>query len=412
EKERFRKLQTSDRLSDGWGRAFRFFITDDPEAAGETLFWIISEGPDGEGTYPNKGVCSGYAWTNDGNDTMERAYDPSGAFNKDNIVMKLASRDWSSLLSAETRRKETRTQSLIDQITRAMVGTSPKAENMGYTSELLDWPALYMWEVSASQWDDLDDEDATYTYGQPRGLWTRTPTPDTDDALPKARFGVGWRNAYITPPARTGSENRLLDAWGRPMHFFRDDDRLLILSAGADGIYDFGDPAQPAAAANIEEYNGAAQANRDNLVRILDKSYWVPGFLHLPKLTILNADAGSTTVRCRLFGVFDEEGERADPVWTAGADGVWADADGDGTLDDWVLGEGTTGSPAFCYDDTTAEKIVTGARYLVCWADVDGDEAIDPGESGLAKIFQVFAQPGGAVDTITIDAAADFIPLP
>jgi len=343
---------------------------------------------------------------------MERAYDPTASFNKDNIVMKLASRDWSSLLSAETGRKAAHTQNLMDRIARAITGASPTGENTGYTGDLLGWPALYAWEAAASRWDDRNDENTSYTHGQPRGLWTRTPTSDTADDLPKARFGVGWRHAYISPPAKTGSENLLLDAWGKPIHCFRDGERFMILSAGPDGVYDFGDSEDPAAAVSIGAYDPTDEGNADNLALVIEKSAWEPGFLRLSKLTVVNAGAAPATLRCRLFGVFNSSGERADPVWTAGTDGVWADTDGDTALDDWVLGQDGGGSQVFRYDDTTTDMIVPGARYLVCWVDADGDQAPDAGEYGVVKIFQAPARPGGVTDQITIDAAADFTALP
>ncbi len=415
EKERFRKLQSDDRLVDGWGHAFRFFITDDPEAPGESLFWVVSEGPDGDGTYPTKGDCSGFAWTVDSNDTMEQAYDPAARYNQDNILMKLASRDWSSLLASERRRHERETETLIDRIARAVLGTSPTGENTGCTGNLLggpepfshlDFPILYLWEETPGEWDHEDAFGDPYTRGQPRGLWTRTPTPYPEDDLPAARFGVGWHHAYLTPPAKTGADNRLVDSWGNPIQCFRDEDQLLVLSAGPDGLYDFGDPSDPAELVEISDYNGTIPVNADNLVRILDKSEWTIGFLHLPKLTILNAASVTGALRCRLIGVFDRTtGVRADPTWTSGDNGTLADGDLDGTEDDWVLGV-----PAFRYNDTTTEHIASGPRYLVCWVD-DGDGAIETGERGLVKIFQVLARPNGEVDEVILDATG-FAPLP
>ena len=66
-------LQTEGRLTDGWGRALRFFITSDPNHAGSTIFWILSEGPDGAGTYPAKGTCGAHVWTVDAADIMDTA---------------------------------------------------------------------------------------------------------------------------------------------------------------------------------------------------------------------------------------------------------------------------------------------------------------------------------------------------
>ena len=99
EKEAFRLLQTDGCLVDGWDRALRFFISTDPDHAGATIFWILSEGPDGEGAYPNKGSCTGHAWTVDAADTMAAAYDPDASPNRDNLVLKFCSRDWQAVFS-------------------------------------------------------------------------------------------------------------------------------------------------------------------------------------------------------------------------------------------------------------------------------------------------------------------------
>ena len=309
DREAFRTLQTDGRLADGWGRPFRFFITADPDHTGSTIFWIISEGPDKEGTYPTKGACSGHAWTVDADDTMGKAYDEDDAYNRDNIVVKLHSRDWEALLAAGTEGKAAATEAALDRIREALVGESPAGRNTGFTGDLVRWPGLFCWE--GSNWDDKN-EDGTpvaYTKGQPRGLWTDKPNADdSGDDLSASRWGLGWRHACIGAPAGSGADNLLTDAWGREILFFKDDtnDLLLVLSRGEDGKFDFGDtdtlpagapdgtddwiePASPAESLDVTAYDPTSAVNADNRYLVVAGADWRPSFFRLLQFTVIDA---------------------------------------------------------------------------------------------------------------------------
>ncbi len=428
EREAFRKIQTDGVLTDGWGRAFRFFITADPAHPGSTVFWIVSEGPDGEGTYPNKGTCGGHSWTVDEDDTMSAVYDetdpdPKGyndndPSNRDNLALKLYSRDWEAVFAAGDEDKTAETEAILDRIRGALVGESPAGLNTGFTGDLARWPRLFRWE--GSNWDDSDGADA-YTKGQPRELWTDRPNAaDGGDDAPGSTWGVGWRHACLGAPAGSGADNRLTDAWDREILFFKDDanDRLLILSRGPDGKFDFGatnaDHTEPEAftgAVDATAYDPAAALNADNRHIVVAANDWRPGFFRLKGFTVLNACLGDPVhgdTKARFF--------RADGAPVTGVDlltpAILTDEDGDLSLDDWARGDGTPADPAFEYDDTTAQAAVTGARYLVFWNDADSDDEIDGGEDGLRVVYNVEAKAGtGQREAITVNAA-DFQPLP
>jgi prepilin-type N-terminal cleavage/methylation domain-containing protein len=420
DREAFRMLQTEGRLTDGWGRPFRFFITADPDHAGGTIFWILSEGPDKEGTYPTKGTCGGHAWTVDADDTMSTVYDESDPdpkgynendpYNRDNIVVKLYSRDWEALLAAAEEDKTAETEATLERIREALIGESPAGQNTGFTGDLTRWPGLFRWEDGT--WDDKND-DATpvpYTKGQPRELWTDTPNAaDSDDDLAASLWGLGWRHAYIGAPAGSGADNLLTDAWDREILFFKDDgnDLLLVLSRGPDGKFDFGatnaDNTEPEDF--VEEviataYDPSAQFNADNRHIVVAGADWRPGFFRLLEFTVLNATSG-TTKACFF---------RADGAPVAGVDLL--EAGTHGTLDaanTWTCGDDADPPPAFDYDDTTAEEAVTGARYLVFWNDADGNDEIDSGEEYYRVVYNVTAKAGsGQHEAITVDTD-DFV---
>lgn len=428
EKEAFRLLQTEGRLTDGWGRALRFFITDDPDHAGSTIFWMLSEGPDRDGVYPAKGTCSGHVWTVDGNDTMATAYNPDADENQDNIVMKLYSRDWEAIFAEETQSREAATDAILERIRRALVGAGAGGLNSGYSGDFCAWPALFRWEDNGTPddatddfWDDADAADNAYTKGQPRGLWTAQPnSADSADDLAASQWGIGWRHAFINAPGGAGADNRLADAWGREILFFHDtaNGLWLILSRGADGIFDFGSvstdqraPADFTEAVDVTSYDPTAAANADNRHIVVAESDWQPGFFRLLGFTVINAylgDATHGTTKARFF--------RADGSPVSGVDllvpTLLTDEDGDGSLDDWAQGDGTAGDPAFNYDDTTTETAVSGARYLVFWNDSDDDGEIDSGENYHAIIHPVTTASGSGQQNAIIVDGDDFRTLP
>lgn len=428
DREAFRTLQTEGRLTDGWGRALRFFITADPDHAGGTIFWILSEGPDREGTYPTKGTCGGHSWTVDPADTMAETYDESDRYNRDNIVVKLHSRDWEALFAAEEKDKATETEATLERIREALIGECPAGRNTGFTGDLTRWPRLFRWEdngtpndPSDDHWDDEDDSSTAYTKGQPRGLWTAKPNAaDAADDLPDSVWGIGFRHACIRAPAGSGAENRLIDAWGREILFFKDDsnDMLLALSRGPDGKFDFGttsadntEPEDFDEAVDAAAYDPAAALNADNRHLLVDGADWRPGFFRLLQFTVIDAylgDPTNGTTKARFF--------RTDGAPVAGVDllipAALTDEDGDLAVDDWAAGDGTPADPAFDYDDTTAQEAVTGARYLVFWNDADGNDEIDSGERYRRVVYNVTAKAGGGQHDGVIVDTDDFQELP
>lgn len=411
DKESFRLLQTDGRLADGWGRALRFFITADPDYPGGTIFWILSEGPDYEAFYPTKGRCAGHTWSVNANDIMARAYNPDHPKNRDNIVMKLHSRDWQGLFDAEDQRKTLETESILARIHAALVGDAPFGLNPGYTGDVCAWPALFNWDNATGAW--VKKAGGTlYTIGQPRGLWTRTPGA-VADSLNASRFGVGWRHAYLGEPHGAGKDNALRDAWGRELLFFRDDarDALLVLSRGADGKYTFGDtdpsfsePVNYTQALDVSAYNATAALNVDNRHIILRGLDWRQGFFKMYRFVVLRADA---TTKARFFVANQEAQPGVDLLEPS----TLTDEDGDGNVNDWAT-DSSTGQAALSWSDLSPTNATTGSRYLVFWNDANGDNNPDSGEHGQAFIFPVTGMPGsGLQQDLRVDAS-QFKPLP
>ena len=403
DKESFRLLQTADRLADGWDRALRFFITEDTDNPGHTLFWIVSEGADRDGHYPNKGGQAGHghsSWNTVTNNTMGRAYNPDHPKNKDNIVMKLSSRDWQGIFDAEDARKTSETETLLHRIRQALIGDGPMGFNSGYTGDMADWPRLFQWEGSA--WDSLDGSEF-YTTGQPRGLWTDRPGLPADN-LNATRFGLGWRHSYIGAPHEAEANNVLRDPWDRDILFFKDDanDALLILSKGVDGRFDFGTnngthPTNPTEAFDVTAYDPLLGVNADNRHVIITGNQWRRGYFQLQTFTVLNAES---TTKGRFFA------SAAAPV-----DDV--DLFNATTLIDnnWVQGNATE-PPVFAYPNLHGSNATTGGRVLVFWNDDDDNGEPDTGEYGLILHFPITTTPGSThKEALTVDRN-DFVELP
>lgn len=423
EKEDFRLMQTDGRLEDGWGRAFRFFITEDPSFPGETVFWIVSEGPDGQGTYPSKGTCSGNSWTVDPQDTMGLAYDETDSKNLDNIVMKLYSRDWQAVFDANDQERIEQTGRIMDRLRASLAGQGPLEYNTGFSGDMCRWPRLFRWEDNGTPddpdddyWDDRDGSDDPYTKGQPRGLWTSSPNDnDAGDDLPQSSWGIGWRHAYAAAPHGAGEQEVLRDAWGREILFFHDaaNDSMLLLSRGPDGRFDFGtvnadgtEPLDFTEALDISGYDPSAPDNLDNIHRVLKAEDRLPGYFRIDRLVVLNATPGTT--KCRFFR---DDSAPVDGVDILTAD-VLTDEDGDLNDDDWAAGEAAPGTPAFNYDDTTVQKAAAGARYLVCWNDSNLNNDIDSNEEYQVLIFNVTPVPGSSQYDEVVADADDFRVMP
>ncbi|MBW2662608.1 MAG: type II secretion system protein [Deltaproteobacteria bacterium] len=431
EKESFRLLQTDGRLADGWGRALRFFITADQDRPGSTIFRIISEGPDREGTYPTKGIFAAGLWTVDPDDIMSKAYDEDDEYNKDNIVMKIYSHEWEAVFEEINEKKKMETEALFLRIKRVILGSSPGGMNDGFTGDVCRWPKLFRWEnngtpadLTDDYWDDEDGIPVSYTKGQLRELWTRTPNsgdPADDMAEPAwAHAGIGWRGEYLQTPWGINGEQYIRDDWDREVLFFKDNtnDAIMILSRGVDGKFDFGSTnAEKTEPVNFTEVidivvtpydpNDAGGHNKDNIMLIIRKSEWYPGFFTLNKFTVLNATSGITKA-CLFYNY-----PALPLVKVAGTDGSMIDADGDLAVDDWEAGADPPPPCAFNYTDITVNKIKTGARYLVLWDDADGNDTIDAGENQYTAIYNIITNNSMEPrDNITLDVSVDFSAAP
>lgn len=441
DKEKFRLMQTDDRLEDGWNRALRFFITADPDHPGGTIFWIVSEGPDQEATYPTKGSCVAGSWAVDVTDTMGMRYDPNAPYNQDNIVMKIYSHEWQAIIDAVNLRKRQQTEALFTAIRRALVGESSEVSggfNTGYTGGLCRWPSLFRWEdngtpvnLADDHWDDRDGDvpPKAYTKGQPRGLWTDTPnSAEVADNLTRpspASPGIGWSGPYLASPLHSGARDKLVDGWGREILFFMDvaHDSLLVLSRGPDGRFDFGDtdtlptgapdgspdylePGRPTEAVDNTTYNpnDPNGFNADNLVMVIKAEVWKPAWFILDRLVVENATAGLTKAMF-VYGYDGATGQLERTVYTAGIDGTLLD----GT---WTMGD-TAPNQAFVHDALTNPPACAGTRVLVVWNDADDDNQVDSQESWKTLPYNLFTHNGLEPRSLfTIDTLMHFTPAP
>ncbi len=439
EKESFRLLQTDGRVSDGWGRALRFFITADQDRPGSTIFWIISEGPDKEGTYPTKGTFGGAAWGSDPDDTMSKAYDKDDEYNKDNIVMKIYSHEWEAVFEEINEKKKTETEALFLRIKKVISGSSPGGMNDGFTGGVCRWPKLFRWEdngTPADPTDDYwDDEDGavSYTKGQLRELWTRTPNssdPGDDVPVPAwAHAGIGWRE-YLQTPWGINGEQFLRDGWDRKVLFFKDDtnDAIMILSRGVDCKFDFYDtdtlpegapdgtndylePASFTEAIDVTTYNpnDVSGYNADNIVLIVRKSDWSPGYFSLNIFTVNNATYNAVTGVYTKARFFYADGHTETRI--AGTNGN-VNPPLPATTGQWVVG--ASPPPPSAFDSSLfTDDVATGARYLVFWDDADGDGEINTGEMQYTYIYNIITSTGSnQIDNITLDATVNFTAAP
>lgn len=436
EKEAFRLRQTNDRLADGWNRALRFFITEDADQPGETIFWILSEGADGKATFPTKGDWTGGFWVVTDTDSMAReydpdeptlgGYDPEDRYNLDNIIMQIHSSEWRAIFAEQNRRKRQATEATLAAIRRALVGTDTPAEggfNAGFTGNLCRLPALFRWEDNGTPddsnddyWDDEDETNNPYTKGQPRELWTARPYSDDPTSVldPPAwgTWGIGWQGPYLPPPFDSGENEILRDGWGREILFFRDEtnNSLLVLSRGADGRFNFGatdngyfEPLDPTEAVDVNDYDPADPEgwNADNLVLRIDAKHWQGARLTL-HLTVLNATAGVTKAMM-VRGLDNSGNPLTDEPLTAPDD----------LTDDWHV------PSAFAYDAATPNPAMSGTRQLVIWNDINanvGDEVdqVDSGEDHIVipLTLHVHKDLDNTLRFLTIDAASHFTSAP
>ena len=431
EKESFRLLHTNGRLADGWGRALRFFITADQDRPESTIFWIISEGPDKEGTYPAKGTFGG-GWSSDPDDIMGKAYDEDDDYNKDNIVMKIYSHEWEAIFEEINEKKKMETEDLFLRIKRAILGLSPGGMNDGFTGDVCRWPKLFRWEDPF--WDDEDPVPDSYTKGQLRELWTRTPNssdPADDVNEPAwAHAGIGWRGEYLQTPWGINGEQYIRDDWDREVLFFKDNtnDAIMILSRGADGKFDFYDtdtlpegapdgtndylePASFTEAIDVTTYNpnDAGGYNADNIVLIVRESDWSQGYFSLNIFTVNNATYNAGTGVYTKARFFYADGHTETRI--AGTDGSVVPPP-PATTGQWVVG--ASPPPPSAFDSSLfTDDVATGARYLVFWDDADGDGEINTGEMQYTYIYNIITSTGSnQIDSITLDATVNFTASP
>jgi hypothetical protein len=278
-------------------------------------------------------------------------------------------------------------------------------------------PKLFRWEAGTpGTWDDKDGTPTQYTKGQPRGLWTAKPnSQDAADNITLSVWGEGWRTKYFPAPQGIEGGEIIVDPWGRELLFFMDtaNNAILVLSRGDDGKFDFAstntektEPLNFTENVDVTTYDPLFPENQDNIYTIIFPYEYSPGYIKIEKIIVLNAVVGHGTHGTTKAQLFRGEGLAQTLVATT----PLTDEDADGTPDDWITG--STGSPAFIYNNTTAGKIHTGARYLVFWNDVNNDGMIDAGENFKAVILNITAKPGSnQIPEIRVNSV-DFIPLP
>jgi prepilin-type N-terminal cleavage/methylation domain-containing protein len=373
DKEKFRLLQASERLTDAWKRALRFFITNDPDNENGTIFWIVSEGPDFEGVYPNKGICSSHSWTIDETDTMENNYDPELPENQDNIVRKLRSSVFEKIFKEETDEKISKTKEILEKIKKSITGDSPFGSNTGFYSDMLRFPYLYN---ESGEYKTTSDE--LFKKGYPKGLFNKSnKVGKVPFEKNEHSFGTGWKHSYLNLSSIYMDNDYIYDDFGNKIILFNDTTEkiLLILSPGPDQIYDFYNEDLPETEIDINSYDPSLEVNQDNIILKISENDFLPGFLKIEKITILNA---SSTVKAGIYGII---GESSEPFIS---DLSLTDGDSDGLVDDME-----SSSPAFNFSDVSLKRLSSGGRYLVLFNDENSNNIPDNSESGKVYIFNV-----------------------
>jgi|GEM_PF-2354641 len=355
---RFLQTQTEARFADAWGRSLLFFPYYAPAAGSvpeQRELWIVSEGPDGRSAW-NLADPSGYVH-----------YDPTSDENLDNVVLKIAHNEWRDIVTS----LESATRDRLEAVRAGLLGAPGRRDRLGrpvvggflgdlgrlphvYESLGAAWSLRYRWDAAAGVWRPEQWTGGAWTGTgatfdpeavSPRGLWRRDPVTDADpdnDLMP-LRYGVGWRGAYV--PAPRNETQRLADAWGRPLYFYRDAAGLLyVLSAGPDG------QALLPAASNIPgTYDPSAAENLDNLaVCVADSEWRVPGDA-APAIAFEVRGGDLADTRARLYmdaaleaetpARFDELG-----AWTEdGLGTAWRAAFANTVLDDFAAPAVLTG---------------------------------------------------------------------
>lgn len=222
-------LQTESRLADGWGRSFIFWPRYD-RITGQTDLWIISQGPDS--------ACE-WAAVALPDSSVVYDYNPQAPKNADNIYCTIKYHEW---YDHNILRKIELTHKTMENVRTALLGPAGAHDNEGhgilggYVADLGMMPDLFVWsENPAPGWQDYSGG-LTTEPPQPRALWTN------DEAnKPLYANGFGWRGPYYNGVwGRTGKDETVIDAWGRPVAFSYVDTPsgmdFVMTSAGPDGI--------------------------------------------------------------------------------------------------------------------------------------------------------------------------------
>lgn len=306
DRKAFHLLQGQNQLTDGWNRAFRFFIS-------QEHFWMISLNSKHR-DLPLDFDITDYATCDDleAEGYLCRRLSPAKGLEVDQ-----AASVWTSIRRhiirqslgfTDPQQLIIKTEDQLDRIVRSLVGDAPAAPNTGYTADLLTFPDLWNFvcrfdrdepgesdpvpchvcrdeennigyvgvtacaDYPEGRWEQEFNGDG-YTYGQPRGLW------DQGDLI-DSQFGIGWRHRYHHKPGKSSGDpdinsakEYLKDAWGRPLHFFmvRDNgkEHLMIVSTGESerGIFHRDDPAADDFAFPQPEFSGDLTGFNDYLER-------------------------------------------------------------------------------------------------------------------------------------------------
>ena len=372
------------RLADAWGRALVFFPYYDA-AEDRAELWVVSRGPDGRVSWNLSGAYI--------------AYDEDAQPNADNLVVKIRYSQWRETV---VQGLEDKTRAMLEEIREALVGAREATDeknrpvvggfvgDMGRLAHFYRqagdgfWPYRFRWDAQAGVWEPEQWTGAAWaawggTFDAqdcvPRGLWTRDPAGDPDAALPALARGVGWRTTYLRPPA--DEDERPVDAWGRPVRFYHDDEGVLwILSAGPDGKM-----ALPAAGNAPGAYDADAAQNADNVAVTLRDAAWHVAANDEP---IGFAVTGSVTGDTRARLVLRPDERQADP------DEIFRDLRAPGRADAWA-----GWFPAYWH---TLEDWASGTIDAARWSELDSDAAPPSPLSGNVRVENERLTLNGSAD--------------
>jgi hypothetical protein len=304
---------------------------------------------------------------------MENNYDPELPENQDNIVRKLRSSVFEKIFKEETDEKINNTKEILEKIKKSITGNSPFGANTGFYSDMLRFPYLYN---ESGEYKTTSDE--LFKKGYPKGLFNKSnKVGKVPFEKNEHSFGTGWKHSYLNLSSIYMDNDYIYDDFGNKIILFNDTTEkiLLILSPGPDQIYDFYNEDLPETEIDINSYDPSLEVNQDNIILKISENDFLPGFLKIEKITILNA---SSTVKAGIYGII---GESSEPFIS---DLSLTDGDSDGLVDDME-----SSSPAFNFSDVSLKRLSSGGRYLVLFNDENSNNIPDNSESGKVYIFNV-----------------------